>query len=1216
MSDTIRQDVIAIDFEVDNDPFSDVRAAMDDLLSMVQQVVGGAEEEFTGMETAATGAADGISEMASAAQDFDQSAFFDEATQDMQETAAGSQQATMSITQMATALKDAAASKISEIPEKIKSSATAAREFASMLKATTFDKVTSGAEKLKSGLQHIKGMTLKDVAKGLDTGLGKAATKGLDLARNIKDVAKQKLTSLVSSAKDAATNANNAAKEHRELAKEAKNAGDSASNASGGFGKFGNSIMDIAKGMFVFDLIKKGLDVIKNSISSAMGRIDATEQFDRVLSAMPSVQNAAEAMGVSVQTMVGDISSATSDIVTDTAYGLTTAMSGVQNLISRGIDPSKATSAIQAMADAVAFYADGSDASFGRVNDAMSKMITSGKVSMQELNMLMDAGIPALDIFADATGKSIADVRKEISSGSISAEDFMMTLTDALETGTESFPALAGAAQEAGATWTGTFDNMKAAVSRGGAAMLTSMDTLLENSGLPNARKMLLDLGRSAGDMLAALAGAKPAGEVIATLGERVGTAAQGVKVLAGGIANMIRGVAENLPALMPILMTVVDTLVSSAGTIVTALAEGLIAAAPTLITTAVQLISNLAVGFVQALPMILQLGMQLLESIINGIMQSLPILVQSVGQIVESFSGTFVTMLPLIIQLAIQLILTLVQGLISALPQLVQSAVTLVQSLVQGLLAALPLLIRGAIQLVMALVSGLISQLPMLIQSAITLVSSLVQGITEALPLILEAALELINELVQGLIDNIPLLISSAIQLILGLVTGLLQNLPALIQAAITLVLGLVQGLISAIPMLIQGAIQLVLGIVDGIISNLDVIILAALQVVMSLALGLIQAIPVLIAAIPQLIMAIIETIFTTNWLEVGWEVIKGIGQGLWNAVSGLWDWLTGAGEEAANATAEGATTGAEAAGQAAQEMGANVQSGTDIAASAMSGFDAEALSASYDVSAAMDNITASADGLGTSMSGAALTMGTDLNTMGTDMTTLDTTVTTATTNIGLSLDDLNVKMTETQTAMSDEMTTVITNVQDMATQVVAVFQPLAETLFAAGVNAMQGFNNGLESMRGAILATAQSIANEVAATMQAALAIHSPSKVIERLGRFAGMALPLGMETQRPEVEKEAQELALAAIPPVNETGLDTNTERRTMDNSPVSTGSGNDTHITNHNTPQFTLTIGSNATANDRELERKIKTWVVESFQRLIDNAERDSGSKREA
>src|SRR5699024_11728749 len=95
------------------------------------------------------------------------------------------------------------------------------------------------------------------------------------------------------------------------------------------------------------------------------------------------------------------------------------AAAGVQNFVTRGVEVDKATGYIAAWGDAVAFYGDGSNEQFAEVSDALSKMLTKGTVGMDQLNRLFDAGIPAVDIYADAVGMSASDVQEALSNGEI-----------------------------------------------------------------------------------------------------------------------------------------------------------------------------------------------------------------------------------------------------------------------------------------------------------------------------------------------------------------------------------------------------------------------------------------------------------------------------------------------------------------------------------------------------------------------------------------------------------------------------------------------------------------------------------------------------------------------------------------------------------------------------------------------------------------------------
>lgn len=187
---------------------------------------------------------------------------------------------------------------------------------------------------------------------------------------------------------------------------------------------------------------------------------------------------------------------------------------------------------------------------------------------------------------------------------------------------------------------------------------------------------------------------------------------------------------------------------------------------------------------------------------------------------------------------------------------------------------------------------------------------------------------------------------LQAGVQLILGLAQGIISNIPLILQSAVLLIQQFVTGLTQMLPTIIQGGIQLVISLIQGIISNLGTIAQAGVQIIVSLVTGLIQAIPMIIAAIPQLISAIIDTIFNTDWIAVGGEIINGIKDGfmsgftsLVDSVKGLWSdftgWLFGDGEEAGSAAGDGVASGvtsssgnvASAASQTTQTATQNFQ-------------------------------------------------------------------------------------------------------------------------------------------------------------------------------------------------------------------------------------------------------------------------------------------------
>lgn len=251
-----------------------------------------------------------------------------------------------------------------------------------------------------------------------------------------------------------------------------------------GFEQDAGKLNQIVSGLGVFQLLQQGFNMVTGSIDKAMGRIDTMEQFSRVMTTMTKsvfVTNAALAE--------------TTDIVTGTAYGLDYASRSVQNFVSRGMEVNKATETVRNWGDAVAFYGDGSNAAFSSVTEALSKMQTKGNVTMEHMEMLLNAGIPAIEMYADAMGIAASDVTNMMSKGELAAMDFMDVMNLAIASGTTSFPSLSGAAKQAGASWSATFDNMGAAITRGVQKIILAIDDTQEALDRPTMRDAIKKYG-------------------------------------------------------------------------------------------------------------------------------------------------------------------------------------------------------------------------------------------------------------------------------------------------------------------------------------------------------------------------------------------------------------------------------------------------------------------------------------------------------------------------------------------------------------------------------------------------------------------------------------------------------------------------------------------------------------------------------------------------
>ena len=293
-----------------------------------------------------------------------------------------------------------------------------------------------------------------------------------------------------------------------------------------------NSIKGIASALGVVKLVSAAVGTLSSSLQSAFNRSDTMEQFDRTMSAMTGDAQAADRA-------LEELKATTKG----TAYGLDVAAKATQNFVTRGMDMSKATEQVATWADAVAFYGKGTNEQFENVTDALAKMRTKGKVEMDQLDRLFDAGIDAVGMYAKVTGQSSAQVQDALSEGMISADQFIDTVTNAMATGAGGVQKIAGAAKEAGASWQGTMDNMKAAVTRGMLGIIDAIDNGLQSINLPTLREMIAGIGTLAEETLGKAASA--IGTIIQDIGPSIMPVIDVFKEAFQGITPAVKEVAD-----------------------------------------------------------------------------------------------------------------------------------------------------------------------------------------------------------------------------------------------------------------------------------------------------------------------------------------------------------------------------------------------------------------------------------------------------------------------------------------------------------------------------------------------------------------------------------------------------------------------------------------------------------------------------------------------
>ncbi|WP_242216332.1 tape measure protein [Listeria monocytogenes] len=326
-------------------------------------------------------------------------------------------------------------SAVKAIPSAAKSAALAV----SSAMKTAFSAVVSAAKTTGTTVKTALTTGFSAIKSGAKTAgqVGISALKGLgNIAKNTGSLIKSGLVSGFNTAKAAAKGASAGMREalKNSVEKPAEQA------------RF--SILKLAA---AFGLIA----ATKNVVGSAIGRVDTIDTATKSLTVLTGSAKDA-------QLVMKDLTAA----IDGTPIALDAVALGAKKMVAAGMKAANVKPVFTAIADAAYGVGNGSE-SIDQMVDAISSLQSAGVAYSDDINRLVDAGVPAWQILANSTGKSVGEMKKYVSEGSLESTKAIAMLTKGIEEGTTGMAGntakMAGLAKTAGNTISGSFANMKTA---------------------------------------------------------------------------------------------------------------------------------------------------------------------------------------------------------------------------------------------------------------------------------------------------------------------------------------------------------------------------------------------------------------------------------------------------------------------------------------------------------------------------------------------------------------------------------------------------------------------------------------------------------------------------------------------------------------------------------------------------------------------------------
>lgn len=268
--------------------------------------------------------------------------------------------------------------------------------------------------------------------------------------------------------------------------------------------------------------------------------------------------------------------------------------------------------------------AQGDAQALGTMATAFGRVQSNGYASLEEINMMIDQGFNPLNIIAEQTGETMAEVRDRVSDGEVSFEELSNALQIATDEGGQFFNAMQNQSQ--------TFEGQ--------------MSTLQDN--------------------LSALAG---------TLTEDLfGSLAENTLPQVNTWVDELMTAAEEGG---------VEGAIEASGSILTEMITSLLNGAPQVIDTAVNLVQSFLSGVRDSGPEIVDGAINVIMTLISGFVETIPDLMETAGTLIAALLSGIADHLPEIMGMAIRLIAALVEGLLKSVPQILVAAQKLINSIV-----------------------------------------------------------------------------------------------------------------------------------------------------------------------------------------------------------------------------------------------------------------------------------------------------------------------------------------------------------------------------------------------------------------------------------------------------------------------------------------------------------------------------------------------------
>lgn len=607
------------------------------------------------------------------------------------------------------------------------------------------------------------------------------------------------------------------------------------------------------------------------------------------------------------------------NIAASTPFEMPNLADTTQLLMNYGFTADEALDRMQMLGD----IAQGSADKMNRIAAAYGQMSSAGKVSLEDVKQMIEAGFNPLQEISETTGESMDSLYQRISDGAISVDEITASMQRSTSEGGKYFQSMEKQSQTfsgqlstlkdnaqglLGNLTEGVFEKLAQDILPKINEVVSLINDAFESEGLNGVmsvlqsmvpqlepvlnfvdtlREKLNDLGIDPMMFAGAVAAAGPMLSIFGKMTSFAGGAIGGITSITQGIgrfaANM-RLAGSNGTVLSGVLATISSPI----GILVIAITAAAAAFAYLMATNdefRTSILDTFSEISASLMPVIEEIGfafMSLGKTLFSAIGSVLQAIAPAIAQLVEVVGQLLVAIMPVVSQL-VTLLLPVLEQIILLAAQIVIALMPIVTTLISQLVPVIQQILALAMQVisaVMPLIISLINQLMPFISEIVSLVGNL-----------LAAVVPLITQLISQLVPVISEIISAVSEII----STLLPPLISIIEA----VMSVVEALMPPIMEIIDVVVEVISTVIDTI-SPIIAFITEIIQKIIGIITPIVQFISEIVAQIVSFVAPLIETfagIFGSIF-DVVSEIMGNVGEfigGIFEGVENAWNGLTG---------------------------------------------------------------------------------------------------------------------------------------------------------------------------------------------------------------------------------------------------------------------------------------------------------------------------------